>query len=1117
MPSGQVVLMGDDRGSPIAGRGTVPILLKDNTTIYLQDVLHVPGLVKNLVALLKFTVQTSLDVYFSGKTCIITDPQSRGRVKATGTPVNDIYKLDFVSKLPLAASAYVTTTADVKQQTMLWHCRLGHANFGKIKSMVANTTNLYREPFLLKKVEKQFCEACVFGKHHRLPYSDSNPMRATKLLELVHSDLCGPMSTSTFGGAKYILTFIDDWSRYLVVYLIKLKSQTLACFREYVTYAQRQTGALLKILRSDNGGEYTSDAFVDYCKELGIARQYTVPYTSSQNPIAELTNRRLQETAKSMLKLAGLSRGYWGEAVATAAYVINRLPTSVYQGATPYERWTTHKPCINHLRIFGSPAYAHLAEDQRVKLDYKARKYVFIGYTEGIKGYKLYDPNSRTTTHARSVIFHKQFLLTSTAEQRATDERFEPTGTAMHGDPDTLTFGLTPRQQNVPSSSSGVTVEMVPSSHPPEIDREASIFPEDDEDTSGADSASVDQNNMQSDNDTYAWHEDDGMDDLDLDAIEEVPMSEETPPVQPEPAQVEELQPLRRSSRHHTSSPSEWLQPPLWPTSFLVQDGGTPLDQPEPQTYQEAVSHPTEGKQWTEGIASEYKSLIDNKTWELEDLPAGRKAVTCKWVFKRKLNPDGTVARFKARLVAKGYSQVKGLDYTETFSPVVRATSIRTLFAIAAQYDYKMEHMDVKTAFLNGTLEESIYMNQPEGFVDPKHPTKVCRLVKTIYGLKQSPRAWYKRIDSYLKRCGFAQSEADSNVYKMHDKSDVVYLALYVDDCIIVASSPVLMSKVKGFLTSEFDMSDLGKLTFFLGIQIVQNFSSHTIFIHQAQFVKQVLVRFRLEGAKPAATPMAAGDKLTLAQCPTTEQECQEMEKVPYRPAVGVCIYFRNWTRPELSHSVGITSQYLTNYGTAHWHAVQRILRYLKGTPRLGLLYKQRPQNLILTCFCDADWASDSDSRKSISTHCLMLGTNEFDATVIGWHNKKQQVVALSSTEAEYISTTTAAQDIIHVRELLASLDQPQNAPTLLLSDNQSAIALAQNPVMHARTKHIDIKHHFIRQVISEGQANLQYVPTEDNLADLLTKALARDKHEKFSKAMGLTTDPHAPEPNTVT
>lgn len=374
------------------------------------------------------------------------------------------------------------------------------------------------------------------------------------------------------------------------------------------------------------------------------------------------------------------------------------------------------------------------------------------------------------------------------------------------------------------------------------------------------------------------------------------------------------------------------------------------------------------------------------------------------------------------------------------------------MLALAAARDWDLEQMDVSTAFLYGELEEDIYMDQPEGFVDSEHPDWVCKLKKTLYGLKQSAREWYKCIDKYLKSIGFVQNPADANVYVYTKGGYLVILALYVDDAILASNNRELLDWVKGMLHKQYDMKDIGQLTFVLGVQLLRDRPHRTLVLHQTKYIDETLRRFNLQDAKPVSTPGSVGFKLSAQQCPQDDHEREVMNQIPYRHAVGCLNYISCWTRPDIQHSVSAVSQYLENPGPEHGMAVKRILRYLKGTPTFGLCFQGTDHNIALEGYADADWATDPDQRKSISAYCFLLS-----GAAVNWSSKKQASIALSSTQAEYKALTDSAKEAEWERTFLAGLDFPQLIPTTIFCDNMSTIALVGNPRFHARTKHIEI------------------------------------------------------------
>ncbi|KAL5858125.1 hypothetical protein ACOSQ3_005583 [Xanthoceras sorbifolium] len=517
----------------------------------------------------------------------------------------------------------------------------------------------------------------------------------------------------------------------------------------------------------------------------------------------------------------------------------------------------------------------------------------------------------------------------------------------------------------------------------------------------------------------------------------------------------------------------------------------------EPSTYSEAISCDDSAK-WLVAMQEEVESLHKNRTWDLVKPPKDKKIVGCKWVFKRKEGIPGIEdAKYKARLVAKGYSQVHGVDFNDVFSPVVKHSSIRVLLALVAMHNLELEQLDVKTAFLHGELEETIYMQQPEGFEIEGKKDHVCLLKKSLYGLKQSPRQWYKRFDSFMIGHGYSRSQYDSCVYfrKLKDGS-FVYLLLYVDDMLIAAKDMFELNKLKSELSGEFEMKDLGAAKKILGMEIRRDKAAGKLYLTQKSFVEKVLERFGMKNAKPVSTPLAAHFKLSAAMSPQSDNDIEYMSHVPYSSAVGSLMYAMVCTRPDIAHAVSVVSRYMSNPGKEHWQAVKWIMRYLRGTTDSCLEFGRSKGHLV--GYVDSDYAGDLDRRRSITGYVFTLGD-----TAISWKATLQSTVALSTTEAEYMAVVEAIKEAIWMRGLFGELSLDHKV-IVVHCDSQSAIHLTKDQMFHERTKHIDVKYHFVRDIISQGDISVKKIGTADNPADMLTKSLSVSKFRHCLDLVGI-------------
>ena len=649
----------------------------------LHDMLYVPKLSYNLLSVSR-TSDAGKTARFGETSCQILD--ANRKLVAVVTRVGDLY---YLSCRPGSQKCHTAVDKGTETREDVWHRRYGHLGTRNLQKLAKHELVNGFDFDMTKEIN--FCESCVEGKHHRRHFPTIGGKRSVEPLGLVHSDVCGKISTESLSGAEYFLTFIDDTTRYVWVYVLKRKDQVFERFLEWKALVEKSTGRKLKALRTDNGGEYTSTEFETYLKKEGVWHELTVPKTPEQNGVAERMNRTLVETTRSVLGYSKLSHKFWAEALSTAVYLRNRSPTKAIEAMTPFEAWVGEKPNVGHLRTFGCVAYARVAKDERKKLDSKARKCIFLGYGTETKGYRLYDPKREKVFFSRDVVFNEKKRGIE-KEKHMEENRCVQIECLSNVDEDTETTQPT---------------------------------------------------------------------------IEE----------QPEPV-------LRRSARER--------QPPDF-YGARVNIASEVLNEPTSMT--EALASPERAK-WMDAMDKEMDSLHINDVWDLVKLPKDRKAVGSKWVFKLKVGPDGQIERHMARLVAQGFAQKQGLDYDETFSPVVRFESLRTVIALAVQNGMKMHQMDVTTAFLNGELQEEVYMKQPEGFAAEGQEDLVCKLKRSIYGLKQSPRCWNSALDHKLKQMGFVQAKGDPCLY-MASEGEMFIIAVYLDDIVLAGKGDQRMAEVK--------------------------------------------------------------------------------------------------------------------------------------------------------------------------------------------------------------------------------------------------------------------------------------------------------------------------------
>ena len=521
-------------------------------------------------------------------------------------------------------------------------------------------------------------------------------------------------------------------------------------------------------------------------------------------------------------------------------------------------------------------------------------------------------------------------------------------------------------------------------------------------------------------------------------------------------------------------------------------------DASDPQSITEAKR----SKYWTEWLSAIHEELESLKAKhvyeEIHTLPSDRKAVQHKWVLHIKRDKEGTISRFKARLVAKGFTQIPGQDFSFTFAPVARWDTIRTLLCITAINDYELRQLDVKTAYLNGPLEEEIYMKAPEGF---GLTAPYWRLHKGLYGLRQAGRQWYLTLHQAYTDLGYTRCESDWSAYTRRTSSSFSMSATSVDDILIASDSKIESDRATDEINSKFRITDSGNAEWILGCRITRCRTRRLLMIDQAQFVSTILREFQMEHCNAVRTPCPK-TRLTSDMCPQNDLERDAAASLPYRALVGKCMYLSTCTRPDISYAVRELARFMSNYGRRHYDAAKHLLRYLKGTISRGIIYGDCTDlTPSFRAFCDSDWAM-SERRKSVSGYIILCGGGP-----ISWSSKQQGIVALSTCEAEYISCTHCAREIIWLRSLFKELGFPQPEATLLYCDNLGTVSCTHDPHSHSRMKHIDIRAHFIRDCVNNRVIDVHHIAGAENPSDLLTKTLDRPTHDKWLLSLRLNVD----------
>ena len=887
---------------------------------------------------------------------------------------------------------------------------------------------------------------------------------------------------------------------------------------------QTQFQSKIQILKSDNARDYFNSILGEFLAKEGIVHLSSCVDTPQQNGIAERKNRHLLEVARSLMFSTNVPKLFWGEAVLTAAYLINRMSSRVLKFQTPCQTLlksfpTTRLISIVPPKIFGCSVFVHINQQHRSKLDPRSLKCIFLGYSANKKGYKCYSPVTRKFYNSMDVTFFETqpyYPKIDIQGENSTQEYQFWNLESLSESPITTKNQVSIESCNQPE----FIVDLWDNEHIQEEMEEGALSQQTHEAEPGSNPSKIPDEHIQEEMEEGALsqqtHEAEPgsnpskiPDEHIQEEMEEGALSQQTHEAEPgsNPSKIPGSNAPNSDGTVDSELENDTLNMPIaWRKgvrsctqhpigNFISYDKLSPTfraftskitEIQVPRDIQEAFKYP----KWKAAVDEEVRALAKNGTWEITDLPRGKKPVGCKWIFTVKYKADGNVDRYKARLVAKGFTQSYGIDYQENFAPVAKLNTVRVLLSLAANLDWSLHQLDVKNAFLNGDLEEEVYMDIPAGLETTSNFNKVCRLRKSLYGLKQSLRAWFERFTKVVKGYGFVQCQSDHTLFVKHFlEGKLAILIVYVDDIILTGNHEGKIDLLKKLLTKEFEIKDLGNLKYFLGMEIAR--SKKGIAVSQRKYVLDLLNETGMLGCKPAETPMDSTIKLE------ESDGSPPVDKGRYQRLVGKLIYLSH-TRPDIGFSVSMVSQFMNNPTEKHMTAVTRILRYLKMTPGKGLFF-QRTTKKEIEIFSDADWAGSVTDRRSTSGYCSFVWGN------LGtWQSKKQSVVARSSAEAEFRAMAQGICEGIWLNRLLEELRVPSKHPIVLYCDNQAAISIAKNPIHHDRTKHVEIDRHFIKEKIEEGFFKVSFTPTNCQTADILTKALARVNHEDLTEKLGM-------------
>ena len=1073
MPS--IVFGAGGQTLPVAGMGTLIVTACGSdqcTQLALAKVLYVPDLTVNLVSLSAVTARGGT-ASFNNNSCYIHHPDAEGPVlRATlqnDTEFPSLYTIAGASLLlPAGATAFSSNASS--ESADLWHQRLGHLGYDAILKLKSMSTGIAVPDITIKEQSKKLssCGPCMAGRQTRNPRPAKTDYTDIPLFR-VYADLCGPFPSESLAGSKYFFLLVDEATRYSQLLPIESKSQAAEVLLHFIKRWQTFTGRTVRHLRTDKGTEFLTKAVKEFLDSQGTLHELTPGYSPESNAIVERANRVILEKTTSMLSAAHLPDTFWAEASYHANFLRNVSPTAFYKHATPWELFHGSPPDLSGLKIFGSLAHVYVPKELRRKLEPKSFPGVVLSFSPLSKMYRVFYNDTVYEHRDVQVDESKMGWLSLNPPAREVSELPgpEPYSSSPARSPNDQDFFSAPDTRlhvffpDLPSIDARPATTEDPAS--PSSSTPGNIFGAPSPPHASAESPSHLYSDLQ-----------------DLNVLDE-----ETSSSSPEPAASQHNYSLR--PRDPDANFGKFFPAVAFPATSSAAHL-------EPTTVAEARAS-QHWNEWKAAMDEEYQALLYNCTWELDDTPTGRTPLPCKWVFKLKLQPDGTIERYKARLVAGGHRQRDGIDYGDVFAPVSRFATVRALLAVAAHRDWPVHSLDISNAFLNGVLESPVYMKQPEGYSNGSvHQS--CKLLKTLYGLKQAPKEWFAHLTKTLQDLSFIQSSADSAFWYKPATSTTAaaYLAVWVDDIIFTTDTYDGIAFIKSGILSKYKGRDLGAVHHHLNIYIERNGTAKTIKISQPRLTDNILNKYDMVNAKPRDIPMSPGADLSKR----ADDEEPLSADTPFAECVGALLYLSSTTRPDLACSVSHLAKHMSNPAARHWTYAKSVLAYLATTRTWGITFGTTDDHI--QAYTDSDYATCKDSRKSRTGFVFTL----FGGAVT-WCSKMQSVVALSTAESEYIAASHAAREGIWLRRLAADFGIISDGPMALHADNQASISMATSSSDTARTKHIDVAYHFLRQCVLRLAIRMVFCPTANNAADMFTKPLGFAKFQLFTKMIGVS------------
>lgn len=959
----------------------------------------------------------------------------------------------------------------------LWHRRMGHQSFEKLRllptSSVGVTLNISTEQ--VRQHAKE-CSVCPLARMKAKPHSKNETPTAltSKYGDRIHMDLAGPMRESYQKKFRYVTIFVDEHTGHIGLYCIRTKDEHQDAHLQYVADMAGVGGMEIREFHSDNGGEFMSNEYIKMIQDDGAKKTTSSPYTPNLNNIPEGAFWRIFSIVRALLTDSGMPKIHWSSAAQQAAYILNRTPTQRKKGGnvitTPYERLFGRKPNLQYLKLWGCLAHGFIPKPTRTgKLNQVAISGINYGNSRYQRGWKIYIPGQNKVIDCHTVTFDEKVVYK-----------------------DIINFGP-PKEVTIASnsdSSDDSEDEVIQRANarrvrPPRImcttpgctQLDGHLGPHTGQERGGGGLPSSSMRQRAQIN----YNEDsDFADVLDMHLTKHVPFDE----FYSDGVDV---------VAHATSKRKDEKE--------VKTDTGQIVKIAIPRTFQEAMQSPDKDS-WFAAMDTEYKAHLDNGTWELvpmSEVTPGRKIVGSTWAYDVKKNDDGTLSRYKARFCAQGFSQIEGVDFINTYSNTVHHDTLRLMFAVAAALGMRLTGADVKTAYLYGIIDTLVYMKQPRGYekYGPDGHAMVCKLRKSIYGLRQSGARWEATLVEHLLKLGFARCEFDPCLFKIHEGPDVLLLCVYVDDLCFASTSDSYRTKIFSKLTERFQLTDTGDLTWILNTNISQDLTAGTVTVSQKTYIEEAVRKFFPNGLPEKSGRLVPCDEALSNLEPLGEGELIDPA---YRSGVGMLVWLTSISRPDVAFTHSMLARHNCGGGERHMKHLMKVFEYLGRTAHYKITYS-RASFTKLCKFISEHSKFNTDVLQLTSLLSMvdsshggerpMAGDAHFVAGApIGWRAGRHTVTPLNVASGEYMVATKAVVTIIPHRAVLEFMGLKQEDPTIIFTDSTAAVMIADSNTSSKRMKHIATRLAFLREQIAAKTAEMYHIRTTGQIADIFTKPL---------------------------